>query len=203
MSTVARKTPSAGSVGLFRLKEPFVCRPDVRYRVLSLGSFSDYRRRERDPYDLFYLPKGIGFEKFVTDEQAGALIVAIEDTSGNVIEVPDTYIDALPSGDEVPYKSVVIGIDLGNFPSDFDESVVIAEVELLLRHMLGTTPKVAVSTYSAGALTKEESIIAEGSRQAAITITDSVHDRLASAVRTADKLREYIAELEQVIATNG
>lgn len=113
---MARKTPPMGASGSFVLRAPFSVSSTASYSVIAHRSFDEIISRNQNPLKLVYTPVELTQADLDRDKAEGALIVCLRDKAGNLIYVPDTYVDAYPNMGSVPYSRLIIGVSLGMWP---------------------------------------------------------------------------------------
>lgn len=112
-------TPSIGAVGIFRLKEPFDLSviENVQYACISVKTIREASISELDFQETVYTAKGITQELYEQDLNANINIITIQNSIGDKLLVPSTYILKIPDINGVEYVPLIMGINLGVLPS--------------------------------------------------------------------------------------
>lgn len=142
---MARKTPPMAVSGAFILREPFSVDTNSTHTVIALRTFAELVARNQDPLRLVYQPVGLGQTAYNEDKVEGALVVCLRDKTGNLVYVPDTYIDSFPNMGSVPYSRLIIGVSMGMWPDYRDLDDVLQAIRESVASKIGVTPELSVS----------------------------------------------------------
>lgn len=175
-----KNTPPLRARGRYVLASPWVANPAKLYTTVAIRGFEDLFTLGIDVYNTYYLPMGLidgqsGFS-FSAEQANKADIITLQSDDGEVIYVPDTYIQSYPNMGEVKYSHVVLSISLGPLPDQNDLTNVKAVLADQVAQVYGITPTVvehrAASTSNPSA-TEHEAL--EAARVAAITVLETDH----------------------------
>lgn len=197
---MARITPPMNISGAFLLRTPFVADPAKSYTVTAHRSFSELIVRGQDPLKLVYAPVNLTATAYAEDQMEGAIIIALRDNSGNVMYVPDTYIDRYPGLGSVPYSRLIGVVDLGMWANYRDLDDVLASLKEACKGNLGVDVQVTLARAStSNVVTEEQHTQLLAAREAAKTNNETstaTITRLSDAIIAKDAL---IAEQELLI----
>lgn len=204
MATVVRRmTPPHGLKGRFFLITPWAAAATKVYTVMSLRSFRELVGDAVDVYEEYYKPKGLAIDLYKRDLNAGAVLVILYSDDGEVIHVPDTYIQSYPNQDCPPYSNYVVSALLGPFRTDFDFSFVTAKIAEVISNTTGVEPTMHVDTVGeAQAISTTEAEGLEAGRQAAITNRETTYAQLLKEQERNVKLQTDVKALQDYILAN-
>lgn len=198
---MARKTPNPGISGAFILREPFTLSADTTYTVIALRSFEELIARGQNPLTLVYSPVDLTQSAYNADKVEGALVVCLRDKSGNLIYVPDTYIESYPNMGSVAYSRLVVGVSMGMWPDDRDMTDVLQAIRESVAAKIGVNPVVSLTRAVATdyvSETRHAQLISTRQNSQTENETDT-----AKIIRLSDqilKLQATIAEQDTIIA---
>lgn len=195
-----RMTPPIGISGLFTLRTPFTTAENTFYTVTAIRKFSEIISRGQDPVQMVYAPVGLGTEEYSADYHAEAAVICLKSTTGELIYVPDTYIESYPDQGGVPYSRMILSASLGMFPEfrsvdDIKQAVISA-----LEAKTGITPEVFVSRAPTTNYVSDEQH--ESLTQARLNAITTNETDAAKIIRLNDQvqtLQNKINELNLVI----
>jgi hypothetical protein len=197
--------PNIGSSGLWTLASPFDAKlqANVSYSCVAVRLLSDIIGNGGDPFTLYYSPNGLTKTDFQNDVTAGASIVSLQATGGTWLYVPNTYITQMPSQNNVPYTSIVLGVHCGALPDSLDLTYVKSKVALAVRDAIGVTPTIKSLAVSAKTLISQtEHAAITSTRNAAISQNGTptaqlltLKNQLTSSQQQVSSLTSYISSL--------
>lgn len=125
---MAKYTPTLYASGKYEVLSPWSLKPNAIYTCIAIRSFNDLYKLNKDVYSTIYVPMGLvdktvdANSSFDFDAEAAQQpnIITLQDASGNVIYVPDTYIKSYPLSSDVTYEHIVLSVSLGALPSTID-----------------------------------------------------------------------------------
>ncbi len=122
--TVSKITPYVGIKGTFDLKDPWVSNPGEQYEIVAVRNLSELARTGIDPKKSIYAAMGLidgsGSFSWEAEERSNPFILTLKGSAGNVITIPDTYINSYPDTSVILYQRAIIAVDMGIFPEDED-----------------------------------------------------------------------------------
>jgi len=192
-----------GMKGRFTLKAPWTIDANKFYEVVALREFVDIYRAGEDVYEKIYVSRGltdgtiIGTEtfNFQTEFEKKPLVVTLKATTGELIYVPTTYILTLPDSSEVPYKQVLLSVNLGALPDYVDVDILIATYNDLALNALGVNAITYLAVHPVVSNpTIDQHTTMEIARQANIQVN-------TSSTATIDLLNQQIDALQQQVQT--
>lgn len=197
---MALKTPPLHARGLYQLAAPWSLTAGKVYECVAIRDFADFVEKGRDPFTLYYNPRGLSQAVYEADKAAGANIITLVCDDEPVIYVPDTYILAYPNMGNVAYNNVVLSINLGAVPDFLDLEFLKDQIVGVVTDVIGVTGEVKEHIApSTGVVTQEEHDVAEVARQAAIANRTTDRAKLIEAQITIDALRVAVANLEAIV----
>ena len=193
---MARNTPPMNVSGAFLLRSPFVADPAKSYTVTALRSFAELVARGQDPLKLNYLPVNLSETNYAEDQLEGALVVALRDSTGKILYVPDTWIDRYPNMGSVPYSRLVAAIDLGMWPDARDLDDVEQAIKESIRSKIGVDVEVKLTRGIATDFVSEERHVQlTQARENAVTNNETY---TATIIRLSDEIaRKDVTIAEQ------
>jgi hypothetical protein len=153
--------------GLWTLKAPFAAQlqTNVSYSVVAVRLLADIVAAGGDPYTLYYKPNNLQQSDYQADIAAGASIVSLQASGGQWLYLPNTYITAMPNQNNIPYTSIVLGVNLGPLPDKLDLTYVKSAVAAAVKDSLGianpTVKAVAVSAKTLVSPAEDQSMTAQ------------------------------------------
>lgn len=189
-----RVTPPMNISGAFLLRSPFVADPAKSYTVTAHRTFAEIVARNQDPLALIYTPVGLTATAYSEDQLNGALVIALRDTAGNILYVPDTYIESYPSMGSVEYSRLIGVVDLGMWANARDLDDILAAIKESVKAKIGvdatvTLARGATSSY----MTEQQHVQLTAARAAAVTQNET-------ATATIIRLSDEIAKKDRTIA---
>lgn len=183
---MARITPPMNISGAFLLRTPFVADPAKSYTVTAHRSFAELIARSQDPLKLVYAPVGLTATAYAEDQMEGAIVIALRDSAGNIMYVPDTYIDRYPGLGSVPYSRLIGVVDLGMWPDYRDLDDVLATLKEGCKGKLGVDVEVTLARGAlSNAMTEEQHTQLTAARNAAVTNNET---STATIIRLSDEI---------------
>lgn len=199
---MARKTPSMGVSGTFILRDPFVANPAKSYTVVALRTFQELVARGQDPLALIYTPVTLTQSAYNSDKAEGALVVCLKDNTGNLIYVPDTWIDSYPNMGSVTYSRLVLGVSMGMWPEYRDLTDVIQAIKEAVRSKIGVDAEVVITrSVATDAVSEAQHAQLTAARENAVIENET---DTAKIIRLSDELAARdatIAEQDLIIQT--
>ena len=188
--------PSIGEKGIYKLLAPFdvLLTPKTLYTCQSIRAINDFISQGESVYDKYYAPLEVAEDFYQQDIYDNVYIVGLHAGTGEVIYVPSSFIEKAPDNNGVKYTSVVMGVELGAIPDDFNVDALRSEFESIVINVLGITPNVkGVLVGSPKYLTHEEHEMLEVARQAQLSNS-------SSATVIANQLRLENERLQTIVA---
>lgn len=204
---MSKRTPNLFATGRFTLAAPFAAKlkPAIDYTCISIRAFADFvAEGDLDIFERFYVPDGISRTRFDQDVLEKAAIITLQNTDGEIVQVPDTFIDKYPAGSSAGWSRIVLSVDLGAVP----DIAVLDHLKTVLanatRDTVGILPKVEINKMTTpNALTQTDVDLWVAATQAAITRnkTDFALSREKDAALAA--AAEQLRLLSQVLISRG
>lgn len=183
---MARNTPPMNISGPFLLRAPFVADPAKSYTVTAHRSFSELIARGQDVLKLVYTPVGLTATAYAEDQMNGAIVIALRDSAGNMLYVPDTYIESYPGLGSVPYTRLIGVVDLGMWANYRDLTNVMSSLKEACKGNLGVDVEVTLARGAVtNSITEEQHIQITAAREAAKTNNETL---TATIIRLSDEI---------------
>lgn len=201
---MSKKTPPLGANGFYEVRNPWTLRPNTAYVCIAIRSFEDLFKRGRDVYSEFYLPKGLvegsnGFS-FAVEQAKAPNIITLRNSRGELLYIPDTYIEKYPDISGVRYERIALSIDLGPIPAYYDLAALKSDTLSFVKSRTGITSVIKEARLPANKLlTSDEHATLEAARQGAITIADNNESRIAKLQATIDEQNKQINGLIEIL----
>lgn len=199
------RTPPLFATGRWVIDDPFSVPSGAVYTCKAIRSFDDIRLMGIDPFEQYYVPKGVDEETFEQDEKNLANIVTLMSDNYPTVYVPDTFIISYPDTTTVPYRHVVLSLSLGAIPDHLALEDFKDKVEQSAEASLGI--ETTVREHQAGSLSEgidqQSHRTLENNRLARITGNQTEYAKLLNLKEEATQLREYVGILEKLAIDNG
>lgn len=199
------RTPPLFVTGRWDLEDPFVVSAKAIYTCKAVRSFDDLWALGIDPFERYYVPKGIDRAAYEKDIRNLANIVTLMSDNYPTLYVPDTYIKSYPDSTTIPYRHVVLSLSLGAIP----DSLVLDDFKDKIQQMAVASLGIetVVREHQAGNLSEGVDQLShrviEKNRLARIVDNQTEYAKLLSAKEEAAQLREYVGILEKLAIDNG
>jgi hypothetical protein len=194
-------TPNIYSTGLWKVKNPYKINEQVVYTCSAIHSFESLRNNGVDPYQQFYKPFNIDYNKFKNDEFKKATIITLTSKYAKTINVPDTYLENYPRDTRIPYSHMVISLSLGALPTQLPLNFLKEPLEYLIKQKIGINPTVKFHTTKIHnePVTVEDHEIYERNRKKNIKDVETPDIIINSLKNENEKLKETIRVLEKLV----
>lgn len=197
-------TPPVNTEGIFKVNTPFSLPQDVMFRVDAISNFADVVRRNEDPYAKYYAPLGISNSDYLEDAKVGASIITFKSNDGQLVFIPDTYIETYPGAAGVSYVRNVLVWDCGPVPDYVDINAMNADAVAVLAKGLGVQVTASVTTLAyEGVISDEDHVRMEAERKARIRETIPLSEQLENALSRNAELQKLNDSLMAIVAANA
>lgn len=195
--------PPLHAKGPWTAKTPYVIPGNVSYTCSDTASFRDLESRNIDVKQKFYLDKGLTEEEYNLDSLNAAAIVKITADNYPTLEIPSTYITSFPTSADAGYARLIIGLDVGIFPTHFDLDYLMLDLKEAVKVNTGldAEPSLNYAGYS-GVVTAAQAAAFENNRKAAIAQRTTYFSRLKQQEQEIERLKTIIEKYENLL-TNG
>lgn len=198
--------PPIGTAGIYQLKAPFAShlQPSVSYRCDAVRRVSDMVEAGIDPFAEFYETNGIDESKYNQDLLNNVCIVSLVSAAGHWVYVPSSYILSYPNVNGVPYRVMLLGVELGPIPDYMDLSVVKSSVADVVRDTIGITPQIKeVAISPIQNFSQNDHDVVEANRQAAILSSPTWKAKYLDIERRFTALQQAYNELAAIVQNNA
>ena len=137
-------TPPIGASGIFKLSPPFqsALQANVSYSCQAVRRMSDILKLGIDPFAVYYAPQNLARAVYEADLAKDEAIVSLRSNGGHWVYVPTSYITSYPNMGGIPYRSLVLAINIGPVPDYLDLSPVKAKIRSVVQEMVGVSSEV-------------------------------------------------------------
>lgn len=196
--------PDIGLSGVYELRTPFDTKVPNKTKLTckAVRKISDYLASSEDVKQLCYIDNDLTEGDYENDLMLDMEIVSLQSGEGQWLYVPASYIVSYPLTNGIPYRSLVIGINLPQMPIEQDLTDMKTDIANLVKDHIGVLPTLSSVETSAiiyVALDKHETN--EGLRNLEKN-SKSYRTRYLEANLTIDALNTKIQELETYIKNN-
>ena len=199
-------TPVIGTQGRYILSPPFdgYSANNEIYTCQGLRYLDDYLSLSEDPFSLIYEPVGITRADYADDLKNNALIVSLVKESGEILYLPEKYIQSYPILDGVIYQNRGLAINLGPLPTSTDLSGLLLLLQQDIYGAIGITPKVVEKMISAPIVVADaDHQLAQNQRQLNLSRQLPLRAQCQKYQEENSYLLAKISELEAfIISTN-
>lgn len=206
---MARFTPTLGSKGKYTLRAPWSANPNVLYTCRALRAFDDIYKTGKDVYKTYYVPMGVTNDSttftpmpfsFEQERRDNVVIVTLNGDDGNVIYIPDSFINTQPDVTEVKYSHIVLSASIGAVPDTVDLSAIKTSITNTIQAGLGVLPTVQESRLpSINNPTPTQHTVMENARTGSIVLNETDKIRAERLQVENGLLQSKIATLTQIL----
>jgi len=133
--------PPIGTKGVFSFKAPFDTVDKIgateELTVTAVRSLIELVNSDEKPYDTIYTPIGLTITEYKEDLDTNVPIIVLIKTNGDHFYVPADRIKSLPDISGYRYRKVMIGMNLGSLPMDYDLTLLKANLESSVKESTG------------------------------------------------------------------
>ncbi len=199
--------PPIGTVGTWILKVPYNAdiNPEILYTCVAVRRLSEFRLLGIDPYNQYYLGKGISETDYAADsDQGDVCIVSLQSPIGDLVFVPSTYILSYPNPNGHRYTPMVLVVDVGSIPDKLNLNAVKSDISDIVKTYLGlvSADVLSVAVGESIMVTPQDHANIEAARIGRITVTKTLSTRLTEAQIAIAGLTSRNQELENYILAN-
>lgn len=197
--------PQIGASGIYTLASPFApdLVPNTQYTCVSIRNMVEIVNNGGDPFgDYYAVPHSIDKATYTADLAAGVSIVGLQASDNTIVYVPSSYIAAYPDGGGVPYRVVVLSINLGAIPDTLDLSAITQKITDDVLDSIGvasTVKSLVVSNVTL--LDTATSQNMENARTAKIGSTGTDYSKLVQVTAQRDAALQQVQVLQNYILT--
>lgn len=177
--------------------------PEEEFTVTSIRSIMDLHKSEELPYETIYVPIGLSAKDFEEDLKSDIPIVVFTKTNGDFFYIPADHILSMPNVTGIRYRGVILAVNLGGLPLNFDLSLAKNTIIDNIYDTIGIKSTVAeVYNTAVTLVTDTEDKTFKLSLANAKKIDKSNLTRYTETLTELNKAKETIARLEQYIKDN-
>jgi hypothetical protein len=197
-------TPPLNASGEYTVNAPFALVPNTIYVCKAIRSYADLIASGVNVYQVYYANNGLSQSQYTADLNAGANIITLMSDTSPTVYVPDTYIAAVPSIDNVPYSEVIMAVSLGPLPSSINLAFAQQQIADAASNTIGVEADVQIWLLpTTGIMSQAQSDAAETARQAAITNRTTDYAALLALQAQYAQLQSKYTILENMVIQAG
>lgn len=203
---MAGMIPTLGLRGIYTLLDPFAAKllPKVAYTCISTRGLNELIKAGIDVYNAYYVPNNIPQEKYNDDIVNGMTMVTFQAGAGVWLDVPSTYISAMPDLNGIPYSPLVAALRLGAVSDSTDLSYLQTRLQDVVKEELGIVSTCELVLVGQQTLVSDaDHALAEASRDANKADSDTDYAKYLAEKTRADALALKVKELEDYIVSKG
>ena len=191
-----------GDTGQWEITAPFVLE-DAVYTCTGVSSMESLESLGVSVLSSIYGAVGLDATKYLEDKAADVKIITLKKGTGNVVNIPSSFISAAPEFTVVDYSRVMVGVDLGVLPDSLDLSYIAGELEDKVNGSLGITTSASVRRVPIDyVMSQEKHQQLESTRLSNVSVSPSNFRKLQDANAMITTLNIRIDFLEQIITAN-
>jgi hypothetical protein len=198
-------TPQIGSKGLFTLLDPYASKYAQYLKLgaecMGIRSIPDLINAGTDVLTEYYLDLNLIQAAYQTDLDNDVYIVNLKTPDGVWINIPASYITALPDSTGVLYTVTGIVVQLGALPDGLDFSYLKEKISEVVETIIGvSSTEITTLTLSASQLmSKGDHDTLEATRQSIIAGTTSDYARVKQLEDELTRVTKHNKALEAFI----
>lgn len=197
-------SPTPNREGIYVAKMPFKIDETTIFKCEAIRTFPELIRRGVDVFAEYYLPKGLTKEIYIEDANVGAAIIVLKSVDGQILHIPNTYLDKIPGQTGLSYQRNIVTADLGPVPDYVDVALIESDIKDLIARYIGVEASVVtVSLQHDGEFTDEQHIQMENLRKLNIRKTVPLSLQLSEERERNAKLTTLNDLLMQALAKGG
>lgn len=193
---------TVGMKGTIIATAPFDTVIDSRqiHECIGVETINGLIAKGSEPFEDIYEKYDISESQFNADADAGVRIITFQSSIGEIITIPELYIESIPDANGVPYRCAMLGIALSAIPDDFDLTELKTEVSDLIFDYIGVRSEIKEVVFGEpSVLTRVEHIAVEAARVANVRDNESSRSIARRLQDTVNAQAAKIAMLEQYI----
>lgn len=197
-------SPTPNREGIYVAKMPFKIDETTIFKCEAIRTFPELIRRGVDVFAEYYLPKGLTKEIYIEDANVGAAIIVLKSVDGQILHIPNTYLDKIPGQTGLSYQRNIVTADLGPVPDYVDVALIENDIKDLIARYIGVEAGVVtVALQHDGEFTDEQHIQMENLRKLNIRKTVPLSLQLSEERERNAKLTTLNDLLMQALAKGG
>lgn len=200
---MADMLPMLGAKGIYKLKAPFDndLLSNVMYTCIAIRNLRDITAKGGDPFTDYYAnPHSIDSSVYNADVANGVSIISLQAEDNSIVDVPSSYLAAYPDAGGVPYRVMLLSINLGAIPDALDLSPIIQKITDDVKDIVGVQSTVrAVAASNTTLLDTATAQNTEAARQANITNSTTDFSKLQQVTAQRDAALQKVQELQNYI----
>lgn len=196
--------PELGSSGAFKFRPPFdkLLGSSTSYTCKSIRKISELLSKSEPVLENYYLKYGLTSNDYSVDMQSDIALVGLFSAKGVWFYVPASFILSYPDSTGVAYRRMMMGVELGPIPENFDLNPVSeAVIDIVYKH-IGIRPEIKNVVISQKVLLSSENHQAiENTRRTKQLVDKPMTLIIDELTRERDEAFLKIKELERYIKT--
>ena len=197
-------SPTPNREGIYVAKMPFKIDETTIFKCEAIRTFPELIRRGVDVFAEYYQPVGLTKEIYIEDANVGAAIIVLKSVDGQILYVPNTYLDKIPGQTGLSYQRNIVTVDLGPVPDYVDVTLIEGDIRDIVSRNIGVSADiVTVSLQHDGEFTEEQHIQMENLRKLNVRKAVPLSIQLAEERERNAKLTALNELLMQALAKGG
>lgn len=200
---MADMLPMLGAKGIYKLKTPFDkdLLANVMYTCIAIRQLRDITAAGGDPFtDYYATPHSIDSSVYNADVANGVSIISLQAEDNSIVYVPSSFLASYPDAGGVPYRVMLLSINLGAIPDALDLSPIIQKITDDVKDIVGVQSTVrAVAASNTTLLDTATAQNTEAARQANITNSTTDFSKLQQVTAQRDAALQKVQELQNYI----
>lgn len=146
---VTKMTPTIGLTGRYTGRVPFTTLlvATNTYQCIAIRKFSDIVIDGEDVFTTYYEPHELDQATYAEHEVEGVNIITLLRNDGEVVFIPDAYIESFPLMQDVLYQRVSLLLDMGVLPGYVDYTLLKDKILNIVREIVNPpSPNIYIST---------------------------------------------------------
>lgn len=192
--------PQIGLAGKYEVNPPFALNANEAYVCRGISFIQSLIDKNVDVYGEYYQPAVLTQAEYEEDLETEEAIITLKSNSGNVVNLPSSYIKVVPQDKEVKYHRFGALIELGLLPEDEPFDTLIDSIKEEVKIRIGVEPSVGLAKLPYdGFVTVEEDAQLRLDREVNIQHVDSPLLTVQRQAEEIARLKQRILELEDVV----
>ena len=199
-------TPILGTTGIWKLNSPFsaLLQTNSIYTLIAIRKLSELIALGNDPETDYYIANNLIHDVYLADVSNGVLILSLQNETGNIVFVPNSFLKSYPDINGVPYRVLALTANIGAIPDSLSLSNVLSKIRDDILELIGINAIVNIVAISPTTLLNSgDAAAVEAARQAKIGTNLTDYTRYIQVSAELANARQKISMLEAYIFANS
>ena len=196
------RTPPIYTSGIYTCYAPYADLIDSNtvYVAEAIRTFPEMERRQREVYNEIYAPVKLEESIYIEDAKNNASIITLRSSDGNIVLVPNTFIESYPGMAGLKYARNVFIVDVGMIPATIDLEILSDDLKDTVVKNVGADVDMVLDTMRyEGNITHEQHVALETARKATIRQYTPLQQQLDESLAREVALKKQNDELTELI----